>query len=230
MAVTYTLYSGENGALTSYTRPRRWVRLWAAYRWFVRRTAWWGWLSSGAAPLLLVGGWTVAAGRQPGGFDQVTQTISALAGRAAEDRWVMTGALIAVGLCHVLTAWALRPAATPGRLVLAGGGVATVLVGLLPLPGDGTGSTPHALAATASLTMLGAWPFFARRQGPAPRLLHPAVCLGATVLLLAVLGWFFVEVLTDGGRQGLSERVAAGLQALWPLVVVVGTRTSLGRH
>ena len=188
------------------------------------RTAWWGVLSSSAAPVLLIGGWTVAAGRQPDGFNQVTQTISALAGRGAQDRWVMTGALVAVGLCHVLTALALRPAAGPGRLVLAGGGMATVLVALLPLPGDGGGSEAHAVAATVSLTMLAAWPALAWRHGPAPHLLRPAVCIGVTMLLLGLLSWFLVEVLADGGRLGLSERVAAGVQALWPLAVVIGTR------
>jgi len=206
------------------TSRRRW-RLWRpSYGGSVTGTAWWGLLSASAAPVLLVGGWTVAAERQPGGFDQVTRSISALAALDAADRWVMTGALLAVGVCHILTAWSLRSAATRGRLVLAGGGVATALVVLLPLPGDGGGSTAHALVATVSLTMLAAWPAFARRRGPAPRVLRPAVCIGVTALLLGALGWFFLEVLTDGGRLGLSERIAAGMQALWPLAVVVGTR------
>ena len=110
-----------------------------------RRTPWWGLASSLAAPVLLVGGWTWAAARPSGGFDPVVETISALAARDADDRWIMTTALLGVGACHLTTAAALRGAALPGRLVLAAGGVATVLVAAFPLPGGGgssAGSSP----------------------------------------------------------------------------------------
>jgi hypothetical protein len=60
-------------------------------------------LSAVVAPVLLIGGWTVAAGLQPGSFNPVAGTISALAARDAADRWVMTLALGAVGACYVLT-------------------------------------------------------------------------------------------------------------------------------
>jgi hypothetical protein len=45
----------------------------------VRIVPWWGVVSAAAAPVLLVGGWTLAAGLQPGSFDPVADTISALA-------------------------------------------------------------------------------------------------------------------------------------------------------
>jgi hypothetical protein len=44
----------------------------------VRAVPWWGVLSSAAAPVLLVGGWAVAAGLQPRSIDPVTSTISAV--------------------------------------------------------------------------------------------------------------------------------------------------------
>ena len=47
----------------------------------VRDVPWWGLVSSAAAPVLLVGGWTLAAGLQPGSFDAVAGTISSLASR-----------------------------------------------------------------------------------------------------------------------------------------------------
>src|SRR5947209_2184569 len=100
----------------------------------MRSVAWWGVLSSAAAPVLLIGGWTVAAARQADGFDPTVDTISALAAVGATDRAVMTTALVGLGASYVVTALALRPAATPGRLVLAAGGVATVLVTAFPLP------------------------------------------------------------------------------------------------
>lgn len=205
---------------------------------------WWGLASSTAAPVLLIGGWTWAAARQEIGFDSLTQTISALAALDATDRWVMTSALAGVGLAHITTALALRGAALPGRLVLAGGGVATVLVAALPLPtvlGDG-GSAPHAIVAGISFGALAIWPAFAMRRRTQNRRtyerraglgavhrgipwgLRPKVALVATAALLAGVGWFVTNLGQDMSQVGLSERVAAGAQAIWPLLVVLSTR------
>ncbi|MDQ3154878.1 MAG: DUF998 domain-containing protein, partial [Actinomycetota bacterium] len=84
----------------------------------------WAVVSAAAAPVLLIGGWTLAATRQPAGFDSAVDTISALAAYGAADRWIMTAGLAGLGACHVVTALGLRSAALPGRLVLATGGVA----------------------------------------------------------------------------------------------------------
>jgi hypothetical protein len=56
----------------------------------VRGVPWWGVVSSAAAPVLMVAGWTVAAGLQPRAFDPVAQPVSVLAAPGAADRWVMT--------------------------------------------------------------------------------------------------------------------------------------------
>ena len=74
----------------------------------MRRVPWWGVVSSAAAPVLLVGGWMVAAGLQPRPFDAVSGTVSALAAQGAADRWVMTLAFVIVGACDVVTGLALR--------------------------------------------------------------------------------------------------------------------------
>jgi hypothetical membrane protein len=199
----------------------------------VRDVPWWGVLSSAAAPVLLAGGWTVAATLQPGSFDQVTQTISALAGHGATDRWVMSLALLGVGACHVSTGLALRPAASPGRILLMIGGVATALVAAYPVPAGAGHSVPHTASAAVAFLALAVWPAFGGRRGPAvPWVLRPAVCVGASVALLCLLGWFYLE-LSAGGRQlGLAERVAAEAQALWPLAVVITCyrRQSLARQ
>src|SRR4051794_5022699 len=93
-------------------------------------------VSSVLAPILLIGGWTVAAWLQPAGYSSTRQTISELAGHGATDRWLMTAALVGVGLCHLVTAYGLG-AATPGRLVHALGGLATLAVAAFPLPAVG---------------------------------------------------------------------------------------------
>ncbi|MGH3670887.1 MAG: DUF998 domain-containing protein [Pseudonocardiaceae bacterium] len=181
---------------------------------------WWAVLSSSCAPVLLIGGWQVAAARQPGGFDPVSQTISALAARGATDPWIMTAALAGVGLCHTTTAAGLAGAAVPGRVLLAAGGLATVGVAVLPLPVSGE-SAGHAVAASVAFGALSLWPALAWRRGVRP---GPAAMLGAAAGLLGVLGWFAFELLGGGPRIGLSERVLAGAQALWPLAVVLLAR------
>jgi hypothetical membrane protein len=188
---------------------------------------WWGLASSAAAPVLLVGGWTVAAARQRGGFDPVVETISDLAAYGADDRWVMTTALVGVGLCHAVTATALRDAASVGRALLAAGGVGTLLVAATPLPADGSGSRPHTLAAGLAFAALSVWPAAAWRRagrGPGRGPLRPLPSLAAAAVLCALTGWFVVELAADSARVGLSERCAAGAQALWPAVVAFGAR------
>lgn len=171
--------------------------------------------------MLLSGGWTLAAARQPHGYDAVRDTISALAARGATDRWVMTAALAGLGACHVITATGLRPAHGAGRMVLAfgrcsdclGRGVPRAFAGklggspggrlpraYLPRHLAGLRRTPGARGAAANSDRL------RRRHGGLAR----------------VETWFAVEL--RGGQTGSAERAAAGAQALWPLAVVLSTR------
>jgi hypothetical membrane protein len=177
-------------------------------------------LSSACAPVLLVGGWQLAAARQRGGFDQVNHTISELAGRGATDPWIMTTALAGVGMCHVITAAGLAPAAIPGRLLLAAGGVGTAALAALPLPVIGD-SPAHVVAATVTFPALSLWPVLAVRRGSTPR---PAVWLSAAAGLLVLLGWFGIGYFGGSSRIGLSERMLAAAQALWPLAAVLLAR------
>ena len=128
----------------------------------------WGVLSALLAPLLLVGGWSVAAALRPDAYDPMRRTISDLAAARAPHRWVMTFALLGVGLCHLVTAAALRPVAVPGRAVLALGGVATLLVAANPLQAAGS-SGAHTAAASVAFGALACWPLLAwrRDEGPA---------------------------------------------------------------
>jgi hypothetical membrane protein len=194
------------------------------------RVPWWALASSGAAPLLLVGGWTIAAGRQPAGFDSVRDTISALAARGATDRWIMTAALAGLGACYAVTGLGLRPAGRPGRLLLVGGGVGTLLVAAFPQPVRGNGVS-HTIAATLAFTALGAWPVFAARRRTRVPLLTRQACATATLTMFGLLLWFVLEV--NGSHRGLAERSAALSEALWPLLVVVSARLAgrrVGRH
>jgi Protein of unknown function (DUF998) len=208
-----------------------------------QRVPWWGRASSAAAPVVLIGGWTVAARLQPASYSQVTGTISALAAHGAADRWVMTLAFAAVAVCHVLTGLALRPAAWPGRAALIGAGLATAAVAASPLPGGGGGSVRHTAAAAISFITLAAWPALSVRRkppppdpGPAPpvsrpppavlppAVLRPGVGAGASAVLFGLVVWFAVTLNTSGAPVGVAERLTAAAQALWPLAVAAACR------
>jgi hypothetical protein len=182
---------------------------------------WWGVVSSATAPVLLVGGWTVAAGLQPRSVNAVASTISALAADGAADRWVMTLVLLVVGVCDVVTGLALRPAAVPGRLILIAGGIAGVLVAATPEPARG-GSPAHALWAAIGFIALTVWPLGGLRRGSSvPSGLRPTVSAIAAGALLGLLVWFAAELMARGGQVGLAERVLTEAQAVWPLAVVL---------
>ena len=168
---------------------------------------------------------------QPRYFDAVTRTISDLAARDTPHRWLMTGALVGVGLSYLATAGALGCARTAGRLVLGLGGLATLLVAVFPLPAGDRSSPAHIAAATAAFVSLAVWPAFAWKDPltpgrTVPVLLRPQASAAAACMLLLFLAWFAVEQLVSGQWVGLAERVAAGTQALWPLAVVVSARRS----
>ncbi|MDX2697354.1 DUF998 domain-containing protein [Streptomyces ipomoeae] len=179
----------------------------------------WALLSSGCAPVLLAGGWTIAALLEGPAYDPVTQTISVLAAYGAAGFWVMTGALLALGICHLLTAWGLRAAALAGRVALGGGGVSALVVALLPAPSSG-GSLRHGSAAAVGFALLAVWPVLAAdRNGAAPWGLRPGPSLAATAVMGVGAAWFLIEMHLHSAA-GVAERVVTSLQSLWPFVVV----------
>jgi hypothetical protein len=191
----------------------------------VRAVPWWGVVSSATAPVLMAGGWTVAAGLQQYSYNQVADTVSALAAPGAADRWVMTLTFLLVGACDVVTGLALRPARAPGRVVLIAGAVAGMLVAASPEHPGIRFPVPHMIWAAVGCAALVAWPAWAWRRGTSvPWGLRPAVSAGAVAVLVALLAWFAAELITAGGQAGLAERVFGAGQALWPLAVVASCR------
>ncbi|MGW5581899.1 DUF998 domain-containing protein [Micromonospora chokoriensis] len=196
----------------------------------------WALLSAGGAPVFLVGGWTLAQAAQSGGFDPVRQTISALAATGADHRWIMTVGLAGLGLCHLVTALGLVSAAPAGRALLALGGLATLILVAFPQR-PASGSTTHAVAAGVAFGALAVWPALAvpRRASPSLDGEHrhaPAsvrrLALAASTVLLGLLGWFAVELFTDGAWIGLTERLVAAAEAGVPLAVVLVCRRRSG--
>ncbi|KKK05670.1 DUF998 domain-containing protein [Micromonospora sp. HK10] len=192
----------------------------------------WAVAVAAAAPVLLVAGWTVAGARQPPGYDPIRDTISELAAPGATDSWIMSGCLVLLGCCYLGTALVLHAAGLPSRFLLAVGGVATGALIAFPRPPVG-GSPAHGTVATVAVLALSLWPagsalrlprtvgrdVAAAPAGTPPWAFRRPVALTVTALLLALFGWFVVEV-TGGSRTGLAERVAALAVACWPLVAV----------
>lgn len=183
----------------------------------------WALASAIAAPVGMIGGWTVAAAVQDG-FDPVRETISALAASDATAPWIMTAGLALTGVAHVVTAAGLRPLPRLARAVHAVGGLATLAVAALAVDAF---PHPHGVAAGIGFGALALWPAAAWCSG-ASGVRRRGVALGAAGALTGLLVLFVAELqgLTpDGGAAtGLTERLVAGAQALWPLVVVVALR------
>ena len=187
-----------------------------------RDVPWWGIASSAVPPVTLAAGWTIAASLQSRPYDPVADTVSALAGTGATDRWVMTLAFVLAGACEVVTGLALRPARMAGRVILAAGGVAGILVAACPVHmGDGAPAS-HILWAVTGLAALAVWPLAASSRGPdVPWALRPEVTVPVTVLLAVLLALFGLELVMSAGQAGLVERVLGEAQAVWPLTVVM---------
>jgi hypothetical membrane protein len=196
----------------------------------VRGVPWWGVLSAAVTPVLLIGGWTVAAHLQAQPFDPVSQSVSTLAGQGATDSWVMTLTLIAVAICYFTTALALRPAARTGRLVLIAAAMAGILVALSPVAAPGGFSLSHAVWSAVGFALLAAWPLGAYRSGPGvPWALRVTPTFAAVGIIVVLTGWFLVELVTGGGALGLAERVLGIAQATWPLLVVISCQLNRSR-
>ncbi len=181
-------------------------------------------ISSALSPLLLVGGWSIANVLQPPGYNPMRQTVSVLAGQTAHYRWVMTGALLGIGVCHFVTTAGLRILRGAARACLMIAGLVSIGIALSPATADGTGTRHLAFTALGAVA-IAIWPALVGRRAWR----HSAV-LGirgsaiVAAVFIGLFGWFVAEAAFGGPHLGLAERVASGLQICWPCVVAVAGR------
>lgn len=184
---------------------------------------WWAVAAAASAPVLLISGFSVSTALQPASYNAVRNTISELAGRGATDSWLMTSALVGVGLCYLLAALGLQPARGAGRALLASGGVATLVIAAFSQPRHGY-SLGHELAVITTALCCCTWPAFAWRRLHPAQLLRPIPSLVASGVSLGLAGWYALE--SQGALLGIAERCAAAAPPLWLLAVAIATRRS----
>ena len=190
----------------------------------------WGIASSAVPPVVLAVGWTIGASVQSRPYDPLADTVSALAGIGATDRWMMTLAFVVAGVCEVATGLALRPALRGGAGDPDGrGSRRRPGRGLPGAHGRRCPGSAHPVGAVIGLAALAVWPLGASRSGPdVPRLLRPEVAVPMTVLLVAMLALFGIELVISAGQAGLTERVLGEAQAAWPFAVTMSCHHPVG--
>lgn len=187
----------------------------------------WTLLTSGCAPVVLIGGWAFAGTLQPSTYDPMAASISALAAQDAAYPWVMTGALYVVGICYLVTAVGLRAVPGAGRVALFCGGLASIAVALSPEPGGGATSLQHMLSSGLGFTALALFPMLAAVRGYGINwALRPVTGYAVTFLMAAGAAWFLFELHGHAGNAGLIERLLTGAQAIWPVVFVTACLVS----
>ena len=176
----------------------------------------WAIISAGLAPILLTGTYLIADTLQPASYSPVRTTISAMAGQAGTDRWVMTGGIVLTGGCYLVTAAGLTGVRVSARALLIVAGMAGI--GIAASPETARGATPQHLAWTVlGAVTIAVWPAFAaRRASPRPLILSVYGSAAVTAVFVVLLGWLLFD--THPARStlaGAAVIVASGLYTLF---------------
>src|SRR5258708_29839238 len=175
----------------------------------------WAIISAGLAPILLTGTYLIAGIFQPASYSPVRTTISVMAGQAGTDRWIMTGGIVLVAGCYLVTAAGLTGVRAPARALLIVAGLAGIGIAASPEPAGG--ATPRHLA----WTVLGAvttavWPAFAApRTSSRPLILRSHGTAAVTAVFVALLGWLFIET-RHGSVPGLAAPLTSSTHTSRP--------------
>jgi len=183
----------------------------------------WAVISAALAPVLLTGDYLVAGALQPASYSPMRTTISAMAGQAGTDRWIMTGGIFLVAGCYLVTAAGLTGIRASARALLIVAGLAGIGVAASPEPARG--ATPQHLAWTVlGAVTIAVWPAFAApRTSQRPLILSSYGSAAVTAVFVALLGWLFTET-RDGSVLGLAERLTSSIQTCWPFIVALTLR------
>jgi hypothetical membrane protein len=188
----------------------------------------WAIISAGLAPILLTGAYLIADILQPASYSPMRKTISAMAGQAGTDRWIMTGGIFLVAGCYLVTAAGLTGVRAPARALLIVAGLAGIGIAASPEPASGA-TTRHLAWTTLGAVTTAVWPAFAApRTSPRPLILSSYGSAAVTAAFTALLGWVFIET-RDGSVLGLAERLTSSIQTCWPFIIALALRRAAPR-
>ena len=175
------------------------------------------------APILSIGGQLAAMTTWPS-YNPFSQTISEMAAGDAPTQVFMETIFCLTGVATLLVALYTPGIAKLGRIFIFISGFSFFGVAIFPLETmAGASSLGHKLSAMVGFVLLAAWPLVGWRRGKdVPWVLRPIPSIAATVVMAIFCFWFLGVWATPGlGYVGTMERIAAWLEGIWPLIVVV---------
>ncbi|MCA0291391.1 MAG: metallophosphoesterase [Actinobacteria bacterium] len=181
-------------------------------------------VASLAAVLTYAVGSGIASALQPTGYAADQQSVTDLLADGVPFRWVAVGTFVLSGLMVVLAAIAL-PVARSRRGVLAVGGAAVTVLGLLPRDSMAVVEAPLLGCALVALLSLACWPVAGRRAREGDR-----IRAGVLLALVAGLGLAAVGDLGYGAYERvlavalLGHVALAALHAWWVAGHRLGSR------
>jgi Protein of unknown function (DUF998) len=194
----------------------------------VRAVSWWVFVCTGLIPLLLPSAWLIAGAIQPGSYDPVRQTISTLSGHAGAHRWIVTGALVVVGLCYIVAAAGLAMLRRAARIGLVVSGGASIGVAACPQPVVGS-TFQHMLFTTVGAASIAIWPALTAERGqPASPLTSVPVAAAISALFLVLVAGLLVAA-REGTAVGMVERFDSSIEIAWPFLVAMTVRPGFAR-
>lgn len=191
------------------------------------RVPWWVIVCTGLSPIVLTTAWLVAQTQQPRSYSPMHDTVSLLASRTANDPWIMTLALVLLGVCYLGAAAGLTVLRRTARIALAVAGFASFGIALFREPASGP-TLQHLAFTTLGAAIIAVWPLMTVRRGAGPGVVALPTAVITTAAFLALAGWLLVEA-RAGHVVGLAERLDSSIQVCWPFVVALGLRAATTR-
>jgi hypothetical protein len=181
----------------------------------------WAVVTALLVPIILVGGWLAGGALQPASYSPMRQTMSALAGHAGTDRWIMTAALLLVGGCQIATGAGLTRVRMPARILLMLTGLCTLGIAVSPQPAAGP-TARHLLFAVACDVTAAVWPALVVRRAPGrPWILSVFSCATVAVIFAGLSCWLLIAAESGSGDLGMVERLTSGVLGLFPPIVAL---------
>ncbi len=172
-------------------------------------------------PIQSVLGWIISGALWPG-YDPIRKTISDLAADDSPVQWIQSSFFILGGILSLIAAVYARSLATPGRVIIFLGGLATFGFTYFTTPSQDGHSDMHRNFAIMSFVLFSAWPLFSMRTAKSyPWVLRPVGAILATLGFTVISLWFLSTWTNpDATNVGLVERVIATAQTTYLSAVI----------